>query len=131
MRPETCAGAIVVADGRLLLIERATPPDQGRWSLPGGRVEGGESLGAAVEREVAEETGLRVECGRFVGWVEIIEPDRHFVVMDFDATPIDDGPIVAGSDAADARWVELGRVEEMPLVGGLLDFLREHDIVGP
>ena len=61
-RPELCVGAIAVEGGRLLLIRRGRGPAQGRWSVPGGRLERGETLAEAVVREVAEETGLEAVC---------------------------------------------------------------------
>ena len=69
-RPELCAGAVAVDHGLLLLVKRGTDPGKGLWSLPGGRVESGESVVAAVVRELKEETGLQGVCGSLVGWVE-------------------------------------------------------------
>lgn len=129
-RPELCVGAIVVsADDHLLLVQRANPPGRGLWSLPGGRVERGESLYDALVREVHEETGLDVVCGPLVGWVEHIETARHFVIMDFTATVIGDDEPTAGDDAASAQWVPLEDVSVLPLVDGLLDFLADHDVL--
>ena len=127
-RPELCVGAVIVLDGDLLLIRRGRPPGQGRWSLPGGRVEAGELLVEAVLREVREETGLEGVAGRLVGWVERFTDDRHFVILDFEVTVLDRGEPVAGDDADEVEWVPLGDLADIDLVDGLLDFLHEHGI---
>lgn len=131
MRPEVCVGAVAVMDDRLLLIRRGHGPAAGEWSLPGGRVEGGETLAEAVVREVAEETGLEAVCDDLVGWVERIGADHHHVIFDFYVTVLDGpetGP-TAGSDAAEAVWVLLDDVTHLALTDGLAEFLHEHDIV--
>jgi len=126
---EVAVGAVVVDRGRLLLVKRGRGPGLGEWSVPGGRVEPGETLAEAVEREVAEETGLTVRCGPFVGWVERIGSAHHFVIMDFRAELIGSDQATAGDDAADVAWVDLGHVADMGLVAGLLDFLTDHQII--
>ena len=132
-RAELAVGAVVIVDGHLLLVERGRPPAVGEWSVPGGRVEPGETLAAAVEREVLEETGLRVQCGEFVGWVERISEPFHFVIMDFVAVPAEAVTpgnglprLRAGDDAAYAAWVALADLEWITVVAGLREFLREH-----
>jgi 8-oxo-dGTP diphosphatase len=125
-RPELCVGAVAVLDGNLLLIRRGHGPAAGEWSIPGGRVERGELLAQAVVREVREETGLECVCGALVGWVERIEPTHHFVILDFEATVLDDAEPAADSDAAEAAWVPIEAVTELPLVDGLAEFLRDH-----
>ena len=128
-RPELCAGAVAVDHDLLLLVKRGTDPGKGLWSLPGGRVEAGESVVAAVVREFKEETGLQGACGSLVGWVERMGVDHHFVVMDFLVTVLEDGEPVAGGDALDARWVALEELASMDLVDGLSDFLVEHGVL--
>lgn len=126
-RPEVAVGAVVVDDGRLLLVRRGSGVAAGRWSLPGGRVEPGETLVEAVAREVKEETGVPVRVGTLAGWVERIgdEPaPHHFVILDFFATATVACEAVAGDDAIDARWVPLAAVSDYDLVDGLLEFLR-------
>jgi len=129
LRAEVCVGAITVYDDELLLIQRDTEPGRGEWSVPGGRVEGGELLAEAVVREVREEAGVEVVCGPLVGVVERIDHDRHFVILDFSATVLDPTEAVAGDDAAAARWVPLADVAELPLVEGLAEFLHEHGVI--
>ncbi len=131
MRPEVCVGAVAVIDGRLLLIRRGHGPAAGEWSVPGGRVEGGETLAEAVVRELAEETGLEAVCDDLVGWVERISDDHHFVILDFLVTVLDDPEKlpVAGGDAAEAAWVPLDEVAEQRLVDGLAEFLHEHGVI--
>ena len=131
-RPELAVGAIVVEAGSLLMVRRARAPGAGRWSVPGGRVEAGERVSDAVAREVSEETGVAVVPGELAGWVERIDGDHHFVILDFFASPRTSGsPPVAGDDAADARWVPTGEIAALDLVEGLLAFLEAVGIVAP
>lgn len=128
-RPELAVGAVAVDDDRLLLVRRGHGPAAGEWSVPGGRVEWGETLAEAVVREVREETGLDALCGAPLGWVERISDEHHFVIVDFLVTVLDPDEPVAGDDAAEARWVPLDEVPALRLVDGLAAFLDEHGIV--
>jgi len=131
MRAQVCVGAVAVVDERLLLIRRGHGPAAGEWSLPGGRVEGGETLAEAVVRELAEETAMEGVCDDLLGWVERIGDDHHFVIFDFLVTVLD-GPgaePIAGSDAAEASWVAVNEVAHLRLTDGLAEFLHEHGIV--
>ena len=129
MGPQVCVGAVAVDAEQLLLIRRATDPGAGAWSLPGGRVELGETLAEAVVRELREETGLEAMCDELVGWVERIGPGYHFVIFDFWVTVLDWGAPRAGDDAAEVAWVNLAEVTDLPLVEGLAEFLHEHGII--
>jgi 8-oxo-dGTP diphosphatase len=130
-RPEVAVGAIVVRDGMLLLVRRGRGAGAGRWSVPGGRLEWGETLAGAVVRELREETGLDGVCERFVGWVERISADYHYVIVDFAVTVVG-GELRAGDDAAEATWVDIDDVGAWPpVVDGLVEFLATHGVVGP
>jgi 8-oxo-dGTP diphosphatase len=131
-RPELCVGAVLVHDGALLLVRRGHGPAAGVWSVPGGRVEHGETVAEAVVREVAEETGLECICGELLGWVEVMgeDPDaHHFVILDFVATVLEHGEPVAGDDAVEVVWVPLDEVAERRLVDGLAEFLHDNGIL--
>lgn len=128
-RPELAVAAVVVSHDRLLLVRRGHGPAAGEWSVPGGRVERGEVLAAAVAREVREETGVEVVCGPLLGWVERIDDDHHYVILDFEATALEDGVPVAGDDAAEAAWVPVDDVADLRLVDGLAEFLHEHGVI--
>ena len=135
IRPELSVGAVVVHDGSLLLVRRGHGPAAGQWSVPGGRIEWGETIAEAVVRELREETGLEGVCGEMLGWVEIIDddhdrhPTHHFVVLDFVATVLEHGEPIAGDDAAEVRWVPLADVLDLNIVDGLPEFLHEHGIL--
>jgi 8-oxo-dGTP diphosphatase len=128
-RPEVCVGAVAVDNDCLLLIRRGHGPAAGEWSVPGGRVEEGETLAEAVVRELLEETGLEGVCGELVGWVERIGPHDHHVILDFRVDVLDGQTPVAGDDAVEVAWVPLPQVAELPLVDGLAEFLHEHGIL--
>lgn len=120
---------MVVVDGRLLLIRRGHGPGAGEWSVPGGRVEPGETLAEAVVRELAEEAGVEGVCGELLGWVERITDERHFVILDFLCTLLDDREPVAGDDAVEVAWVPLADVAEHRLVDGLAEFLHDKGVI--
>ena len=127
--PQVCVGAIAVDDDHLLLIRRGHGPGAGEWSLPGGRVEPGETTAEAVVRELLEETGVEGVCGPLVGFVERIGADHHYVILDFAVSVLERTPAIAGDDATEAAWVPLSEVAEMRLVEGLAEFLHEHEIL--
>jgi len=150
-RPIPAVAAVMVQDGKLLLIKRGVEPSKGKWSVPGGRVEWGETLIEAVKREVREETGLEIEVGEVAGVYDLrierrtsnIEhrtsngeetgPDvthhaslitRHYVIIDYFATAIG-GELTPGDDAADARWVPLEDLDDYELTEHLRERLSE------
>ncbi|WP_419945175.1 NUDIX hydrolase [Candidatus Poriferisodalis sp.] len=126
--PTVCVGGIAVRDGSVLLVRRGCPPGEGLWAFPGGRVEPGESLSEAVERELAEETGLEVRCGNLVGVTEHISECLHFVILDYAVECDADAVPVAGDDAAEARFVDFDEIkaEAVPLSGGMRSFCDCH-----
>ena len=129
-RPELSVGAIVVDDGELLLVRRAHPPAVGKWSVPGGRVEHGERLPDAVAREVREETGLEVTVGELAGWVDWIDAEHHFVILDFFARLSGPRtPVRPGDDVDGAEWVPLAGLGAWDLVDGLANFLHCAGVV--
>jgi 8-oxo-dGTP diphosphatase len=128
-----CVGAVVHdAAGRLLLIRRGHEPSRGLWSLPGGRVEPGESPAAAVEREILEETGLAVRAGATVGRIRIPGPGVVFEVVDIACTlePPEQQP-VAGDDADAVLFADATALAQLACTPGLLNTLRAWGIALP
>jgi ADP-ribose pyrophosphatase YjhB (NUDIX family) len=129
-RPVPCVGAIIKdGDGRLLLVLRGHEPGAGLWSLPGGRVEAGETDEAAVIREIREETGLIVSPGRLVGSVERSGGDGSVLVIRDYAAEVTGGTLAASDDAADARWVDQAELAGLPLTIGLADALAAWGVI--
>ena len=117
-----CVGAVVLdARGRLLLVRRGHAPSAGLWSVPGGRMEAGETEPQAVVREVAEETGLRVRPDRVLGRVRIDGDGVVFTVTDWACTLLDPGAQpVAGDDAADAAFVDAAGLSALDMAPGVV-----------
>ena len=119
-----CVGAVVSdGDHRIVVVRRARAPSQGLWSLPGGRVEHGETLEQAAQREVREETGLDVAISDVAGQMDIPHGLVVYDVTDFMATVVGRSTLVAGDDATDARWVTREELLELPCSPGLLEAL--------
>lgn len=126
-RPEVAVGAVAVRDGRLLLVRRGRGAAVGHWALPGGRVEHGETLSAALQRELREETGLRGRVGALCGIAERFLDGAHYVILDYWVEV--EGAPVAGDDAAAVRWVSREDLASLDLVTGLIDFLEDHGVL--
>ena len=125
-----CVGAIVLDDARrILLIKRGQAPAFGLWSIPGGRVEPGESHEVAVVRELLEETGLTGAVVREVGTVLRDAPSGGtYEIRDF-LLSVDGGVLRAGTDADDAGWFTRADLDDLPCSPGLVEALAEWDVL--
>ncbi|MEN8170056.1 MAG: NUDIX hydrolase [Pseudomonadota bacterium] len=118
--PQLGCGAIVRRGDAVLLVKRGRAPKLGQWAIPGGKVDAGESMRAAVEREILEETSIVIRAGEMVYQLEYIEHDKdgalafHYVVLDFAAEYLS-GEVCAGDDAEDAAWVRLDELSTLTL----------------
>lgn len=122
-RPSLWVGAVVVDDGRLVLVWRSSGPDAGRWSLPSVEVELDEPLAAAVVRALEQEAGLEAVCEAQLGHIEQLG-EGHRVLLAFRATLLLDGILRPA-----AAWVDLDAVAERPLVDGLAELLADVGIL--
>jgi 8-oxo-dGTP diphosphatase len=124
VRPVLGAAAVVIQEGRVLLIRRGQPPDEGDWSIPGGAVELGESVADALRRELREETGLEIAVGAFLEVFERIDRDEdgairfHFVVLDYAATVVG-GTLRAGDDASDVAFADPADLDRYALADSI------------
>jgi 8-oxo-dGTP diphosphatase len=127
--PRVGVGAVVVRDRHALLVRRGKPPNQGLWAIPGGRVELGETLQQAVEREILEETGISVRAGAPIYTFDVIlrdEDDRvrfHYVIVDMLADYIS-GELRAGDDAWETGWKTAQEIDTLPVYQATVDLLR-------
>ena len=139
--PVPAVAAVIIDEGKILLIKRGAEPSKGKWSIPGGRLEWSETLVEALKREVREETGLEIEVGKVAGVFDlIIKPPNanhitlnsqrstlnvyHYVLIDYLARAVG-GTLAPGDDADDARWVPISSLDEYELTAHLRERLRE------
>jgi 8-oxo-dGTP diphosphatase len=128
--PQVAVGAIVVRDGRVLLVRRGHPPSEGLWAIPGGSVELGETLQEAAEREIMEETGLTIRAGEPVYTFDVILRDDagrvqfHYVIVDLLADYVT-SEVHSGDDARDARWVAPEELEKLAVNQTTLELLKK------
>jgi ADP-ribose pyrophosphatase YjhB (NUDIX family) len=133
--PRVGVGAIVLHQGRVLLVKRGRAPALGLWSVPGGLVDLGETTVDAARREVEEECGLKVRIAGLVGILDRVTRDAdgrvryHWVLVDYLAFPESNDTITAGSDAAEVRWVTIDEVERLPITEGLVDMIRRAAVL--
>lgn len=122
-------GALIVANGRIVMIKRGHAPLLGEWSIPGGMLELGEMVRQGTEREAQEETSLGVRATELLGVFDRVVLDDqkrilyHYVLIDF-LCEVVSGELQAAGDAADARWFTLEEVEALPLALDTAEVVR-------
>jgi len=130
-QPIVGVGAIIIREGEILLEKRKNDPGKGKWSVPGGLVELGESVGQTVMREVKEETGLEVEKPEHIDIVDnVVRDDNgeikyHFVIVDY-FVKLKGGTLKAQSDAEELKWVSLDDVEKYDLTQTFREFFQRN-----
>ena len=130
-QPRPAVGAVVFKDDRVLLVQRGRPPAKGQWAIPGGNIQLGESLQAAAEREILEETGITIKAKAPVYTFDaIVRDDRgqiqfHYVIVDLAADYVK-GELRPGDDAADARWVAAEELVSLNVSPPTLSLLRDR-----
>ena len=129
LTPQVAVGAILIKEHRILLVKRKNEPGKGEWAIPGGSVKLGETLQEAVEREILEETGLRVKAKDPAYTFDFIERDDenriqfHYVIIDLIADLIG-GKLRPSDDAVDARWFSPEDIKEEGVTKSTAEFLR-------
>jgi len=130
-QPVVGIGVVIVSEGKIMLAQRGNEPSKGKWTIPGGLVELGESITTAVIREAKEETCLDVENPRLIDVVDNVDLDEsgkvkyHYVIVDYFVT-VKGGTLSAASDAADLRWVRLDEVENYDLTASFRVFFKHN-----
>ncbi|HEV2420195.1 MAG TPA: NUDIX hydrolase [Candidatus Acidoferrales bacterium] len=129
-RPIVAVGGVVIHDSRVLLIRRGQPPFEGRWSIPGGILEIGETIALGIERELKEETGVRVRAGDLIEIYEKVvrdeqnKPQYHFVILDY-ACEFVEGTARASGDVTDAAWVSEQELDALALTTAAKRVIRK------
>ena len=127
--PRLAVGAVVFKDEHVLLVRRGQPPAEDLWAIPGGSVEIGETLQDAAEREIHEETGIRIRAAEPIYTFDVIERDKtgsirfHYVIVDLSAEYVS-GELTAGDDAIDARWVSADEISNLAVSSTTLQLLK-------
>jgi 8-oxo-dGTP diphosphatase len=124
--PQLAVSAAIFRDDRVLLVRRARSPGKGFYSLPGGRVEFGESLHAALHREVDEETAIRIEIIGLAGWREVLpgaSGGGHYLIMSFAARWASGEPVL-NDEHDDFKWLEPDEIGDLKVTGGLQEVIQ-------
>ena len=124
--PQLAVSAAIFRDGKILLVRRARSPARGFYSLPGGRVEFGETLHTALHREVDEETALRIEIVDLAGWREVVPETTgggHYLIMSFAARWVAREPVL-NDEHDDFRWLEPDGLGDLKTTGGLQEVIQ-------
>ena len=125
-RPQLAVSAVIFRDGKILLVRRSRSPGQGFYSLPGGRVEFGESLHTALHREVDEETALKIEIVDLAAWREVVPGTGgggHYLIMSFAARWTSGEPVL--NDELDHfMWLAPDEIGELEMTAGLQEVIR-------
>ena len=119
--PQLAVSAAIFRDDRILLVRRARSPAKGFYSLPGGRVEFGETLHVALHREVDEETGLKIEIAGLAGWREVLPESPgsgHYLIMSFAARWVAGEPVL-NDELDDFRWLAPDGLGDLEVTAGL------------
>jgi 8-oxo-dGTP diphosphatase len=131
--PQLAVSAAIFRDDKILLVRRARSPARGFYSLPGGRVEFGETLHAALVREVGEETGLTVEIVGLAGWREVMPANAgggHYFIMSF-AARWSSGEVTLNEELDEFRWLAPDALGELKITGGLQEVIQSaHRLLG-
>lgn len=127
VQPQVGVGAIVFHNNTILLVKRAQPPNAGQWAIPGGKLLTGETLQQAAEREIFEETSVRIKAKEPIYTFDLIQHDvqgecsLHYVIIDLEADYISGEP-VAGDDASEASWVSATELHSLPVNDTTLNY---------
>ncbi|MBI4634248.1 MAG: NUDIX hydrolase [Deltaproteobacteria bacterium] len=128
--PRVGVGAIVIKDGKVLMVKRAALPNRNLWAIPGGMLELGETLQEGAEREIFEETSIRIKAGKPIYTFDFLERDQqgkvrfHFLIVDLEAEYVG-GEIRAADDALDVRWVTPEECQSLPISKNTLKILGD------
>jgi 8-oxo-dGTP diphosphatase len=134
--PRVGVGAIAIKDGNVLIVKRATEPNKNLWAIPGGMLELGETLQEGAEREIFEETNVRIRAGKPIFTFDLLERDNegrvrfHFLIVDMEAEYLA-GEIKAASDALDVRWATSKECQILPLTNNTVRMLKELGFMIP
>jgi 8-oxo-dGTP diphosphatase len=128
--PRVGVGAVVLRDGRILLVRRGVPPAEGLWAIPGGGLKLGETLKEGAEREIFEETGIAIRAGEPVFVADVVTRDEngrirfHYVIVDL-ASEYISGEVKGGDDALEARWIAPVELEGLTVTKTTMKLLRQ------
>jgi ADP-ribose pyrophosphatase len=130
-KPVVGVGAVVIHQNRVLLVKRKHEPAKDFWAIPGGKVKFGETLQQAAEREILEETGVRIKAGKAVYAFDLIDEDKqsgcpfHYVIIDLESCYLG-GEVKAGDDAGEAGWFDKTEIKKLNLNNNTKQLLVSH-----